>query len=129
MEPPSSVCTPGTAPILIIDDEREFLDNYERLLRRLGYDTITTEQGKEGLRIAQSRCLRLVITDLQLPDIDGLAVVRAVRAQPDPPPVVVVSGVASRDARRAAIAAGAAGYLAKPFPVAALTALIREATA
>ena len=128
-EPRPPVCTRSTAPILIIDDEREFLNTYERLLRRLGYDVITAERGKEGIRIAQSRCVRLVVTDLQLPDLDGLAIVETVRAQPDPPPVVVVSGVASSDARRAALEAGAAGYLAKPFAVAALTALIRAATA
>jgi DNA-binding response OmpR family regulator len=119
----------STAPILIIDDELEFLETYERLLRRLGYETISTERGREGLRIAQSRRIRLVVTDLHLPDIDGLAIVEAVRAQSDPPPVIVVSAAASPDARRAATAAGAAGFLAKPFSVAVLVALIRAATA
>ena len=114
-------------PILIIDDEREFLKTYERLLHRLGYDVVTTESGLEGLQVADSRRLRLVITDVHLPDIDGLAIVKTIRAHADAPPVVVVSGIASTDARRAAIEAGAAGFLAKPFPVAALTALIREA--
>ena len=119
--------TQEPSPILIIDDEREFLKTYERLLRRLGYDVITTESGLEGLQVADSRRLRLVITDVHLPDIDGLAIVKTIRARSDAPPVVVVSGIASADARRAAIAAGAAGFLAKPFPVAVLTALIREA--
>lgn len=123
----SSTSTRTTAPILIIDDEREFLNTYERLLRRLGYDVITTEHGREGLRISESRCLRLVVTDLQLRDIDGLTIVAALRGQADPPPVIVVSGLASPEARRAAIEAGAAGYLTKPFPIADLAALIREA--
>ena len=124
----STTCTRKTAPILIIDDEREFLNTYERLLRRLGYQVITTERGKEGLRMAESQCVRLVITDLQLLDLDGLAIVGAIRGQVDPPPVVVVSGEGSSDARRAALEAGAAGYLAKPFPIAALAALIRDIT-
>jgi two-component system KDP operon response regulator KdpE len=116
-----------TPPILVIDDEPDFLRTYERVLRRLGYDVITAERGAEGLRIVGSRCLRLVITDLDLPDGDGLSIVAAIRAGTNPPPVIVVSGMPSVAARTAALAAGAAAYLPKPFPIAELAALIQSA--
>jgi CheY-like chemotaxis protein len=115
--------------ILVIDDEPDFLRFYERILRRLGYDVVTAAAGVEGMDIAGSRPFGLVVTDLKLPDMDGLAVIRAIRAMPDPPPIIVVSGFASAQMQRAAADAGASGYLTKPFTVSALTAMIEDAFA
>jgi DNA-binding response OmpR family regulator len=117
---------PKTDPVLVIDDEVDLLQTYERLLRRMGYDVITAERGQEGLSIAQSRHVALVIVDLKLPDIDGLAVVRTLRAGPDPPPVIIVTGFVSAATRQAALDAGAVGYLGKPLSVLALAALLRN---
>lgn len=117
---------PTTGPVLVIDDEVDLLHSYERLLRWMGCDVITAERGQEGLAIAQSRHIALAVVDLKLPDIDGLAVLRALRAGPDPPPVIVVSGFGSAQTRQAALDAGAAGYLAKPFSVLAFAALLRN---
>jgi DNA-binding response OmpR family regulator len=121
-----SAAGPKMGPVLVIDDEVDLLQTYERVLRRMGCDVITAERGHEGLTIAQSRHVALVIIDLKLPDIDGLAVVRALRAGPDPPPVIVVTGFVSAQTRRAALDAGAAGYLGKPFSVLALAVLVRN---
>jgi len=115
-----------TGPILVIDDEPDFLRFYERMLRRLHYDVVTAERGAEGVRIAGSRLLDLVVTDLRLPDMDGIAVIRAIRAGTHPPPIIVVSGFYTPETQRAAMDAGAAGYLAKPFSVSALTRLIED---
>lgn len=117
---------PKTGPVLIIDDEVDLLQTYERVLRRLGYDVITAELGQTGLAIAGSRQVSLIIVDLRLPDMDGLDVVRAMSARPDPPPVIVITGFASAATRRAALEAGAIGYLSKPFSVLALIALVRD---
>ncbi|HEY7366274.1 MAG TPA: response regulator [Methylomirabilota bacterium] len=112
--------------MLVIDDEVDLLQTYERLLRRMGCDVITAERGQDGLAIAQSRHVALVVVDLRLPDIDGLALVRALRARPDPPPVIVITGFGSAETRQAALDAGAAGYLGKPFSVLAFAALLRN---
>lgn len=121
-----SAAQPKKAPVLVIDDEVDLLRTYERLLRRMGCDVIAAERGQEGLSIAQSRPVALVIVDLKLPDVDGLAVVQALRSGPDPPPVIVVTGFVSAQSRRAALDAGAAGYLGKPFSVLALAVLLRN---
>ena len=117
---------PKTGAVLIIDDEVDLLQAYDRILRRMGYDVITAERGQTGLSIAQSKEIALVVVDLRLPDVDGLDVVRAIRAGPDPPPVIVVTGFASAATRHAALQAGAAGYLSKPFSVLSLAALVRN---
>jgi DNA-binding response OmpR family regulator len=113
-------------PVLVIDDEVDLPRTYERLLRRMGCDVITAERGHDGLTIAQARHVALAIVDLKLPDIDGLAVVRALRAAPDPPPVIVVTGFMSAQTRQAGLQAGAADVLGKPFSLLALAALLRN---
>ena len=115
-----------TGPVLIIDDEVDLLRTYERIVRRLGYEVITAEMGQTGLEIARSREVALVVVDLRLPDMDGIDIVRAIRAGPNAPPVIVVTGLASAANRQAALEAGAVGYLSKPFSVLALAALVRD---
>jgi DNA-binding response OmpR family regulator len=113
-------------PILVIEDEPDLLTSYERLLRRLHYEVITADRGTEGLRIARSQRIRLVVTDLRLPDMDGIALIRALRAVADPPPIIVASALDSRATRSAALAAGAIAYLTKPFSVSTLKTLIQD---
>jgi two-component system KDP operon response regulator KdpE len=113
-------------PILVIEDEPDLAATYQRLLRRMNHDVITATRGADALRFAAANPVALVIVDLRLPDMDGIELVRVLRARPDPPVVIVVSGFTARTAHDAALAAGAAGYLTKPFTVVALLALIRE---
>jgi len=113
-------------PILLVDDETDLLNTYERVLRRLNLDVIAVARAGDGLRITESRGIRLVITDLKLPDMDGIALIRALRAGAAPPPIIVASGLDSAAARRSALEAGAIAYLTKPFSVAALTAKVQE---
>ncbi|HEY7653204.1 MAG TPA: response regulator [Methylomirabilota bacterium] len=117
----------GTAVkrVLVVDDEADFLATYERLLRRLGYQVITATTRAAGLAAVAGEHPNLVISDLRLPDGDGLDVVRAARGVPDPPPVIVVTGYPSDETRRAATAAGATAFFAKPFAAAGLLAAIR----
>jgi DNA-binding response OmpR family regulator len=127
-EPPANSATAEqkTALVLVVDDEVDLLQSYERLLRRAGYEVLTAQRAQEGLTIAESKHVALVIVDLRLPDMDGIALVRALRARRDPPLVIVITGFPSAATRQAALDAGAAGYLAKPFSVLALTALLRN---
>ena len=115
--------------VLVVDDEADFLATYDRLLRRQGYRTLTASSRQAALAALDDGPIALIIADLRLSDGDGLDVVRAARARPDPPPVIVVTGFASQQSRREAFAAGATAYLAKPFATSALTSLIREALA
>lgn len=112
-------------PILIVDDEADLVTTYERLLRRRGYCVVSAGSCREGLLVIEREPLALVVTDLRLPDGDGLDIVRAARRTPTPTPSLVVTGFASEASRAAALAAGAAGYLAKPFAAANLVSLVQ----
>ncbi len=111
--------------VLVVDNEADFLATYERLLRRQGYEVITATSRAAGLAAVAGERLDLVISDLRLPDGDGLDVVRAARRVPDPPPVIVVTGYPSDETRRAAAAAGATAFFAKPFAAAGLLEAVR----
>jgi DNA-binding response OmpR family regulator len=112
-------------PILIVDDEADLVTTYERLLRRRGYRVVSAGSCREGLLAIEREPLALVVTDLRLPDGDGLDIVRAARRTPTPTPSLVVTGFASEASRTAALAAGAAGYLAKPFAASHLVSLVQ----
>jgi DNA-binding response OmpR family regulator len=113
-------------PILVVDDEADLVTTYERLLRRQGYRVLSAGTCRAGLAVIQAEPLGLVIADLRLPDGDGLDIVRAARALSTPPPVLVATGLASRTARQAALAAGASAFLAKPFATEVFSRLVSE---
>jgi two-component system response regulator PilR (NtrC family) len=113
--------------ILIVDDEADLVSTYERLLQRRGHRIVSAGSCREGLLVVERELLALVVTDLRLPDGDGLDIVRAARrTTPHPTPSLVVTGFASEASRAAALAAGASGYLAKPFGAAALVSLVEQ---
>ena len=112
-------------PILIVDDEVDLVTTYERLLHRRGYRVVSAGSCRQGLLAIEREPLALVVTDLRLPDGDGLDIVRAARRTPTPTPSLVVTGFASEASRAAALAAGAAGYLAKPFAASNLVSLVQ----
>ena len=111
-------------PILLVDDEADLLATYERLLRRRGYRIVSTGSCRDGLAIIEREPLALVVTDLRLPDGNGVDIIRAARSTATPTPSIVVTGFASEASRAVALAAGASGYLAKPFGASAFTSLV-----
>lgn len=118
--------SPMRLRVLVVDDENDFLATYERLLRRQGYDVVTATSRAAGLAVLAGEPPHLVISDLRLPDGDGLDVVRAARGAREPVPVIVITGYPSDETRRAALAAGATTFLSKPFAAAVLLAAIRS---
>lgn len=110
--------------VLTVDDEVDLLATYARLLKRLGYRVITATTRAEGLRALGSEFPKLVVADIRLPDGNGLDVVRAARATPSAPPVIVVTGFGLDSAQQAAMEAGASAFLSKPFSASAFLELV-----
>lgn len=116
----------GGARILVVDDEPEILRAVRMNLSRHGYQIDTAGTGKQALSAFGRRKVDLVLLDLGLPDMDGVEVIRTIRAQSSTP-IIVLS---VRDAEREKISAldlGADDYLTKPFSVEELRARIRVA--
>ena len=106
--------------VLTVDPQEDLLLTYFRLLSRRGYRVITVSTRAAGLLAVEREAPRLVISDLRLPDGDGLDIVRAACSLVPPAVAMVVSGLSAEGSRQAALTAGAAEFLPKPFAVAAL---------
>ena len=107
--------------VLVVEDETDLAKTCERLLARIGYDVICATTVAEGVRRIRDDDLAAVVADLRLPDGSGIDVVFAAQQTRLPIPVIVVTGFLSAASRDAALAAGAAAVLTKPFPARALT--------
>jgi two-component system repressor protein LuxO len=118
--------SPTPSRVLVVEDEADMATSYERLLRRQGYRVEAVGSRAGGLLALERDPPGLVISDLRLPDGDGLDIVRAARRRVEPTPVIIVTGFASEAARQTALAAGATAFLVKPFTAAALLGLVRE---
>jgi len=112
--------------ILIVENEADMVATYERLLRRAGHRVVTAGSRAAGLQLLASVRPKLVISDLRLPDGDGLDILRAATILEPAPPVIIVTAFATRAARAAARELGARAFLAKPFAVAEFSRLVED---
>jgi len=96
------------------------------LLGRDGFRVVTAASRVDALRALAREPFALVVADVQLRDGNGLDVVRSAHASVPPTPAIVMSGVASKERRRAAREAGAVEFFTKPFPATTLAARVRD---
>jgi two-component system chemotaxis response regulator CheY len=107
--------------ILIVEDQADLRDMLAMLLRVEGFVTVTASDGREGLEAMKKDCPHLIITDINMPNMNGIDMVRMIREMPhcDSIPILVVTAVGSGIASDA-IAAGANQALIKPVELEAL---------
>ena len=119
-------------PILVVDDDRKIVDLVRAYLERDGFRVISAYDGAEALRRIREDAPVLVVLDVMLPETDGLAVARSVRAERDSVPILMLSARGTVPDRIRGLERGADDYLPKPFSPAELVArvktLLRRAT-
>lgn len=101
--------------ILVVDDEPNYLIVLSELLRDEGLEVFTAGGGKEGLELVQEMDLDLVITDMQMPGMDGLEFLREIKKINADLPVIMITAFAEVEKAVVAMQAGAYNYLSKPF--------------
>jgi chemosensory pili system protein ChpA (sensor histidine kinase/response regulator) len=108
--------------ILLIDDSLSVRKFVGRMLERAGYAVETAVDGEEGLRRASSQDYHLIITDLEMPKLNGYEVIQALRERPQTRglPIIVMTTRAGEKHRRMALSVGATAYIAKPVEERAL---------
>ncbi len=116
----------NSATIIIVEDEAQIRRFLRTTLTAEGYHVFEAETGKQGLTEAATRKPDLIILDLGLPDMDGVEVVKGVRAWTTVP-ILILSARAQESDKISALDAGADDYLVKPFGVGELLARIRVA--
>jgi DNA-binding response OmpR family regulator len=115
---------PETAPILVVDDDPKIVALVRTYLERERFRVVTAGDGRAALRAIEEHTPRLVVLDLMLPEVDGLAVIRRTRAMGDIP-ILVLSARGSTGDRIQGLSEGADDYLPKPFSPAELVARVR----
>jgi len=101
--------------ILVVDDEPNYLIVLSELLRDEGFEVYTAPGGNEALGVVREVDLDLVITDMQMPGLDGMGLLEGVKAVFPDLPIVIITAYAEVDKAVAAMQSGAFSYLAKPF--------------
>ncbi len=103
--------------ILVIDDEIETLKAIKKALNRDGYSVIAVDNGKEGIEILEREDIDLVITDLKLPDVDGMEILkRGLRINPDIA-VIMITAYGTIENAVDAMKMGAVDYVLKPIDI------------
>jgi two-component system response regulator HydG len=117
------------AKVLVADDEPKLGNIVTQMLQMDGHEVLRVGGGDEALAALASGRFDVVVTDLRMPVTDGLAVLRAARAMPSPPEVVVMTAYGSAESAVEAMKAGAADYLTKPFSMDELRMRVGRLTA
>ena len=118
------VMPPPAAPILVVDDDPKIVSLVRTYLERERYQVITAADGPAALTAIEQSSPRLVVLDLMLPGLDGLAVIRRARAIGETP-ILILSSRGSTGDRILGLTEGADDYLAKPFSPAELVVRVR----
>ena len=115
--------------VLVVDDEPKMQRILEIMLHKMGHDVLLAADGQEALKLAQSVPIDLVMTDLRMPGMDGVALLTALREHGIEAPVIVLTAHGTVESAVAAMKSGAYDYILRPFDVDAVEIVIRRALA
>jgi two-component system alkaline phosphatase synthesis response regulator PhoP len=110
--------------ILIVDDEPQIVEICKDYLKAAGYETVTANNGQQGVSLARREKPDLIVLDLMMPEMDGLEVTRTIRRESDVPIIMLTARVEETD-KLIGLELGADDYITKPFSPRELVARIR----
>jgi CheY-like chemotaxis protein len=105
--------------VLIVEDNNIIRDQIIAILEMSGYTAMAAANGSEGLRLACQSRPALIISDVMMPELNGLDMLRDIRQNPelDHTPIVLLSGLIATEDIRKGLELGASDYLIKPFRI------------
>jgi two-component system chemotaxis response regulator CheY len=114
--------------ILAVDDSASMRKMVSFVLKGAGYDVVDAVDGQDAFEKAQQRNFDLVLTDQNMPRLDGIGLTKKLREQPDfkSTPILILTTESSDQMKQAGRAAGATGWLVKPFDPAKLLSVIQQ---
>ena len=112
--------------LLVIEDEDDLCHALKKGLQKSGYVVDTAKDGESGLELSQLGAYDLIILDLNLPELDGIELLRQLRRRDKKTPVLILSARTAVDQRILGLDEGANDYLVKPFDFGELSARVRS---
>lgn len=113
--------------VMVVDDDPMMIDLARYQLQSRGYEVLTAETGQEALKLNADQHSEVVLTDLQLPDIDGIELVRQLKENAPGTEIIMVTGYGSVNGAIEATKAGAFYFIEKPVEFEELFVLIEKA--
>jgi EAL domain-containing protein (putative c-di-GMP-specific phosphodiesterase class I) len=125
--PSSLTAEPSRPRILIVDDEPGLARATARILTKAGNAVTTASNGRDALELLKDASFDAVVSDISMPELDGLALLRALRQRDLDVPVILMTGVPNMASAVEAIKHGALHYLSKPFDATELCDVVKRA--
>jgi DNA-binding NtrC family response regulator len=107
----------GSKRILVVDDQESMRDMLADLLDMMGHEARTASGGAEALDRLEAEPIDLVITDLNMPEMDGMELTKRIKSRSPELPVIVITGYGTFHTERQVLASGADGYIPKPCTI------------
>jgi len=114
--------------VLLADDEKVYIESLAKILRRRGFDVVAVFDGPSAIDAASRAEFDVIVLDLRMPGMDGLATLEAIRRGDTLTPVLLLTGHADLERVTKALKGGAGDVLMKPCPVDALISAIEDAS-
>jgi len=105
----------GRPRVLVVDDEESIRELLSKMLAMAEYDVETAPDGRMGIERLRQQQYDLLISDLKMPNVDGLSLIREARHLAADMPVLIITGYSSEQSAIEAVNLGVTGYLTKPF--------------
>ena len=117
-----------TKTIMTVDDSASVRQMVTFTLRDAGYTVIEACDGKDALSKVENQPLNMVLTDLNMPNLDGIGLIRALRANPACKfiPIIMLTTESQTERKQEGKAAGATGWIVKPFKPEQLIAVVKK---
>ena len=116
-----------TQTLMLVDDNEEGLASLQIGFSRSGYEVIAAHGGEQAIKILDERNVDAIVTDLRMPDVDGMQVLAAAMAHEPSPPVIVITAFGTVESAVEALQIGAFTYLTKPLNIKELRAQVAKA--
>ena len=113
--------------ILVVEDDESTRDLLHETLKRWDYDVVIAKNGKTGLEKFRNEHFSIVITDIRMPVMDGLSMLKIIKKEDAKIPIIVITGYPSVDSAVECLVEGADNYLVKPINLDDLKARINKA--
>lgn len=101
--------------ILIVDDSQELSDIISEIMEAQGYTVKTTTGSLDALKLFETSCYDVVVSDIHMPEMDGLELMEKIKVKKQDQLVVLITGYSVSEARKIALEKGADAFVAKPF--------------
>jgi two-component system chemotaxis response regulator CheY len=117
-----------TKKILVVDDSASIRQLVSFTIKDAGYDVLVAENGKDALGKLSNEKVDMVITDLNMPEMDGIELIKKLRATPDYKfaPIVMLTTESEESKKQEGRQAGASGWIVKPFSPEELLGVVKK---